>query len=413
LSGFGHNESMRKSFFAPVLLASLMGAGITAGALLGAGVVGGETTTVVQQAPLGAGGSDSTASGGAKAMTARDIYRRDAPGVVFIRSQVVERTASPFDPFGGQPSEQESVSTGSGFVVDGEGFILTNAHVVDGATDVRVSFSDNKTREARIVGKDQSTDLAVLKVDAAGLDLHPLALGDSKTVQVGDPTVAIGNPFGLDRTLTTGVISALQRRISAPNGFGIDNVIQTDAAINPGNSGGPLIDAAGRVIGINSQIATGGGSTGGSGGSVGIGFAVPVNTAKEVIPELKAKGRVQRAYLGVTGVGIDQSLAPLNLPARSGVLVQEATEGGPAADAGIRGGRSGSQATVNGGTLALGGDVIQRIDGEVVDSMDDVVRIVDGHKPGDRVSVQVLRDGRPLTVQVVLESRPARAPSSP
>jgi S1-C subfamily serine protease len=404
---------MRKSSFAPVLLASLMGAGITAGGLLGAGVVGGETTTVVQQAPLGAGGSDPTASGGAKAMTARDIYRRDAPGVVFIRSQVVERTASPFDPFGGQPSEQESVSTGSGFVVDDEGFILTNAHVVDGATDVRVSFSDNKTREARIVGKDQSTDLAVLKVDAAGLDLHPLALGDSKTVQVGDPTVAIGNPFGLDRTLTTGVISALQRRISAPNGFGIDNVIQTDAAINPGNSGGPLIDAAGRVIGINSQIATGGGSTGGSGGSVGIGFAVPVNTAKEVIPELKAKGRVQRAYLGVTGVGIDQSLAPLNLPARSGVLVQEATEGGPAADAGIRGGRSGSQATVNGGTLALGGDVIQRIDGEVVDSMDDVVRIVDGHKPGDRVSVQVLRDGRPLTVQVVLESRPARAPSSP
>lgn len=401
---------MRKSTFAPVLLAALMGAGITAGALLGAGAVGGETTTVVQQAPLGT----AAAGGGGRAMTARDIYRRDAPGVVFIRSQVVERGASPFDPFGGQSGQQESVSTGSGFVVDDEGFILTNAHVVDGATDVRVSFSDNRTREARIVGKDQSTDLALLKVDAAGLDLHPLALGDSKTVQVGDPTVAIGNPFGLDRTLTTGVISALQRRISAPNGFGIDNVIQTDAAINPGNSGGPLIDAAGRVIGINSQIATGGGGSGGSGGgSVGIGFAVPVNTAKEVIPELKAEGRVQRAYLGVTGVGIDQSLAPLNLPARSGVLVQEATQGGPADDAGIRGGRSASQATVNGGTLALGGDVIRRIDGEAVDSMDDVVRIVDGHRPGDRVQVEVLRDSRPLTVEVTLESRPARAPSSP
>ena len=211
--------------------------------------------------------------------------------MVFIRSQVVERGSSPFDLFGGQQSE--NVSTGSGFVVDGQGFILTNAHVVDGATDVRVSFSDNKTREARVVGKDQSTDLAVLKVDPAGLDLRPLELGDSKTVQVGDPTVAIGNPFGLDRTLTTGVISALQRRISAPNGFGIDNVIQTDAAINPGNSGGPLIDAAGRVIGINSQIATGGGGTSGSsGGSIGIGFAVPVNTAKEVIPQLKSEGRV-------------------------------------------------------------------------------------------------------------------------
>jgi S1-C subfamily serine protease len=406
---------MRKSTFAPVLLASLMGAGITAGGLLGAGVVGGETTTVVQQAPLGVSGtaSDPAPSGGVRALTARDIYRRDAPGVVFIRSQVVENGSSPFDLFGGQQSRQESVSTGSGFVVDGEGFILTNAHVVDGATDVRVSFSDNKTREARIVGKDQSTDLALLKVDPAGLDLRPLELGDSKTVQVGDPTVAIGNPFGLDRTLTTGVISALQRRISAPNGFGIDNVIQTDAAINPGNSGGPLIDAAGRVIGINSQIATGGGGTSGSsGGSVGIGFAVPVNTAKEVIPQLKSEGRVQRAYMGVTGVGIDQSLAPLNLPARSGVLVQEATQGAPADKAGIRGGRPGSQATVNGGALALGGDVIQQIDGEAIDSMDDIVRIVDGHKPGDRLTVKVLRDGRPLTMQVTLENRPARAPSS-
>ena len=404
---------MRKSTFAPVLLAALMGAGITAGGLLGAGVVGGESTTVVQQAPLGAGGaSDPGPSGGAKALTARDIYRRDAPGVVFIRSQVVERGSSPFDLFGNPQGQEQSVSTGSGFVVDDEGFILTNAHVVDGATDVRVSFSDNKTREARIVGKDQSTDLALLKVDTAGLDLRPLALGDSKTVQVGDPTVAIGNPFGLDRTLTTGVISALQRRISAPNGFGIDNVIQTDAAINPGNSGGPLLDAAGRVIGINSQIATGaGGASGSSGGSVGIGFAVPVNTAKEVIPQLKADGRVQRAYMGVTGVGIDQSLAPLNLPARTGVLVQEATEGGPAADAGIRGGTPG-QATVNGGALALGGDVIQQIDGEAIDSMDDIVRIVDGHKPGDQVSVKVLRDGRALTMRVTLENRPARAPSS-
>jgi S1-C subfamily serine protease len=405
---------MRRSAFAPVLVAALMGAGITAGGLLGAGVVGGERTTIVQQAPLGGdtGGTSAGPSGGAKALTARDIYRRDAPGVVFIRSQVVEQGQSPFDPFGG-PDQQDAVSTGSGFVVDGEGFILTNAHVVDGATDVRVSFSDNKTREARIVGKDESTDLALLKVDPAGLDLRPLALGDSKTVQVGDPTVAIGNPFGLDRTLTTGVISALQRRISAPNGFGIDNVIQTDAAINPGNSGGPLIDAAGRVIGINSQIATGGGGTGGSGGgSVGIGFAVPVNTAKEVIPELKASGRVQRAYMGVTGVGIDQSLAPLNLPARTGVLVQEATEGGPADEAGIRGGRAGSQATVNGGAVALGGDVIQRIDGQRIDSMDDVVRVVEGHKPGDRVEVTVLRDGRELTVEVTLENRPARAPAS-
>jgi S1-C subfamily serine protease len=338
-------------------------------------------------------------------MTARDIYRRDAPGVVFIRAQTVQRSSTPFD-LGGQP---QSVSTGSGFVVDDEGYILTNAHVVSGSTDVRVSFSDKRTRNARIVGRDESTDLALLKIDPAGLQLRPLPLGDSKTVQVGDPTVAIGNPFGLDRTLTTGVVSALQRRISAPNGFGIDNVIQTDAAINPGNSGGPLIDAAGRVIGINSQIATGGGAAGG-GGSVGIGFAVPINTAKEVIPQIKREGRVQRAYFGVSGIGIDQSLAPLNLSAKSGVLVQEATEGGPADDAGIRGGDPGSQATVDGSQIRLGGDVITKFDGKPVDSMDDVVAAVDAHKPGDRVKVEILRDGKAQTLEVTLENRPATAP---
>ncbi|MBA2516110.1 MAG: trypsin-like peptidase domain-containing protein [Solirubrobacterales bacterium] len=398
---------MRKSTFAPVLLAAFMGGGVTAGALLGAGVIDTDTTTIVQPAPLGVErpASDSGAGG---AMTARDIYRRDAPGVVFIRSQTVERGTSPFD-LGGGSAQPQSVSTGSGFVVDDEGFILTNAHVVSGSTDLRVSFSDKRTREARIVGKDESTDLALLKVDPAGLQLRPLALGDSKTVQVGDPTVAIGNPFGLDRTLTTGVVSALQRRISAPNGFGIDNVIQTDAAINPGNSGGPLIDAAGRVIGINSQIATGGGA--GSGGSVGIGFAVPVNTAKEVIPQLKAEGRVQRAYLGVTGVGIDQSLAPLNLSAKSGVLVQEATQGGPADDAGIRGGDPSTQTTVDGSQVAVGGDVITKVDGKPVDSMDDVVSAVDARRPGARLKVEILRDGKAQTLEVTLENRPARAPN--
>jgi len=399
-----------ESIFAPVLLAALMGGGVTAGALIGADVVGGgESTTIVQQAPIG---GDVGAPGGGGGMTARDIYRRDAPGVVFVRAQTVERSASPFDLLGGAQPPPSGVSTGSGFVVDDDGFILTNAHVVESSTDVRVSFSDKTTAQARIVGKDESTDLALLKVDPSRLKLRPLALGDSKSVQVGDPTVAIGNPFGLDRTLTTGVVSALQRRISAPNGFGIDNVIQTDAAINPGNSGGPLLDAAGRVIGINSQIATGG--TGASGGgSVGIGFAVPVNTAKGVIPQLKAEGRVKRAYLGITGVGIDQSLAPLNLPASSGVLVQAATPGGPAADAGIRGGDPGSSAAVDGSPVALGGDVIQAVDSKPVDSMDDVVGAVDRHKPGDRVVVRVLRDGRRLDLPVMLENRPARAPASP
>ena len=405
----------QESIFAPVLVAALMGGGITAGALVGADAVGGgDGTTVVQQAPLGDGGASK--GGAQRGMTPRDIYRRDAPGVVFIRAQTVERSSSPFDLLGGgggQPPPSSGVSTGSGFVVDDAGFILTNAHVVSSSTEVRVSFSDKTTARARIVGKDESTDLALLKVDPDRLDLKPLALGDSKDVQVGDPTVAIGNPFGLDRTLTTGVVSALQRRISAPNGFGIDNVIQTDAAINPGNSGGPLLDAAGRVIGINSQIATGGGGTGDSGGSVGIGFAVPVNTAKGVIPQLKSQGRVRRAYLGITGVGIDQSLAPLNLKADRGVLVQSATPGGPADDAGIQGGDPGSAASVDGSAVTLGGDVIQAIDGKPVDSMDDVVAAVDRRKPGERMTVRILRDGQTRDLPVELEDRPAQAPTSP
>ena len=232
------------------------------------------------------------------------------------------------------PSEQRGVATGSGFVIDGQGTILTNQHVVEGARKVTVQFADKKTATARIVGQDRSTDLAVLRVDTSGLDLHPLALGDSKAAQVGDPTIAIGNPFGLERTLTTGVISAVQRRIKAPNGFAIDNVLQTDAAINPGNSGGPLLDATGRVIGINSQIETGGSGT----GNVGIGFAVPIDTAKRIIPQLEKSGKVDRGFLGVSTTTIDSSLKDLNLPVAHGALVQKVTPGSPAAKAGIRGG---------------------------------------------------------------------------
>ena len=208
--------------------------------------------------------------------------------------------------------------------------------MIDDAVKVTVQLADKKTVDAKVVGKDTSTDLALLKVDPDGLDLTPLPLGSSKDVQVGDPVVAIGNPFGLDRTLTTGVVSALQRQISAPNGFAIDNVIQTDAAINPGNSGGPLIDAAGRVIGINSQIETGGG---GSGGNVGIGFAVPIDTAKRILPQLEKAGKVERAYLGITTLTIDGSLSSSTCPSTAGALVQSVQTGSPAEKAGIRGRR--------------------------------------------------------------------------
>ncbi|MGZ8650496.1 MAG: S1C family serine protease [Solirubrobacteraceae bacterium] len=265
------------------LVAALLGGGLTAGVLLGAGAVG-NRTTVVQQTPLKGGLPASQPSTG---LTARDIYRQAAPGVVFVRARSIQETQSPFDVF---PHLEENISTASGFVLDRKGNILTNAHAVVSSLEVHVTFSDHHTVRAKVVGKDPGTDLAVLRVNPKGLELRALALGDSSTVQVGDPTVAIGNPFGLERTLTTGVVSALQRRITAPSGFAVGNVIQTDAALNPGNSGGPLIDAAGRVIGVNSQIATGEGSN----GNVGIGFAVPINTAKRVLPELVASGRVQR-----------------------------------------------------------------------------------------------------------------------
>jgi S1-C subfamily serine protease len=388
-------------FLRTPFMSALLGGGLVAVAFLIADPGGGDRTkTVVQPAAISPPTTSADTPG--KGLTVRDIYKRDAPGVVFVRSQIVRKVQTPFDIF---PQEQRGEATGSGFVVDKSGDILTNAHVIAGADKVTVSFEDEKTVNAKVVGRDPSTDLAVLKVDPKGLRLRPLELGNSKSVQVGDPTIAIGNPFGLDRTLTTGVVSALQRRIDAPNGFSIDNVIQTDAAINPGNSGGPLLDAAGRVIGINSQIATGAGSK----GNVGIGFAVPINTAKEIIPQLEKSGRVERAYLGITGATIDESLSALNLAAKSGVLVQTVVPGGPAAKAGVQGGDT--QASVGGNDLALGGDVIQKVDGKPVKSMQDVVAQVANHEPGEKLTLDLLRDGRSKQVRVSLGSRPNHVPS--
>jgi S1-C subfamily serine protease len=407
---------MKRVLLSP-FTAALTGGVVVAAILLAVGEVGsGTTKTVVQQQPIGT--AQPTAAGSVRGLTARDIYKRDAAGVVHVQAQIVQKTQSPFDPF---PQDQQGEATGSGFVVDRTGYILTNAHVVEGASQVTVSFEDKNSVDAKVVGRDSSTDIAVLKVNPGDVTLHPLDLGDSKSVQVGDPTIAIGNPFGLDRTLTTGVVSALQRRIDAPNGFSISNVIQTDAAINPGNSGGPLLDATGRVIGITSQIETGGNGN----GNVGIGFAVPINTARNVLPQLKQNGRVARAYLGITGETIDKSLQRLNLAASSGVLVQTVTPGSPADKAGVRGGDpqnaiggAGSNGGGNGGgggggggTL-LGGDVITSIDGKSVKSMDDVISEVNAKRPGDSVTLGLLRDRQTKNVTVKLEQRPNQAPSS-
>jgi S1-C subfamily serine protease len=390
---------MNTSSLRTSVLSAVIGGAVVAAVLLVLGV--GETTkttTVIQQSPLGETQDTAATKSG---LTAREIYKRDAPGVVNVRAQIVQQVDSPFDPFG---QGQQGVATGSGFVLDKSGHILTNAHVIEGASRVSVQFEDNKTVEAKVEGKDTSTDIALLKVDKKGLDLKPLELGNSKSVQVGDPTIAIGNPFGLDRTLTTGVVSALQRKISAPNGYSISNVIQTDAAINPGNSGGPLLDASGRVIGINSQIATGGSG----GGNVGIAFAVPINTAKQIVPQLKDSGSVKRAYLGITGQTIDSSLDRLNLSTTSGVLVQTVQPGSPAAKAGLRGGDA--SATLDGSELRLGGDVIKKIDGTNVKTMDQVVSTVGSKKPGETVTVEYLRGGKTKTAQVKLAQRPSESP---
>jgi S1-C subfamily serine protease len=385
-----------KSVVPVALVAAVIGG--AGGAAIFAGFGGHDkTTTVVQQAPLvGSPTSNAKATG----LTPREIYKRDAPGVVFVRSEIVQRSQSPFDLF---PTEQRGESSGSGFVIDKNGDILTNAHVIDGAVKVTVQFSDQKTVPARIVGRDTSSDLAVLKVDPDGVDLTPLKLGSAKDVQVGDPTIAIGNPFGLDRTLTTGVVSALQRRIQAPNGFTIRNVIQTDAAINPGNSGGPLLDATGRVIGINSQIATGGNSN----ANVGIGFAVPIDTAKQVLPDLEKGNAVSRAELGVTTLTIDQSLSGLDLPVKQGVLVQSVENGSAADKAGLRGGDISAQ--VGGQDVQLGGDIITKVDGKPVATADDLAGVIQDHKPGDEVKVTYLRAGKEHTTNVKLGKQTQKA----
>jgi S1-C subfamily serine protease len=382
------------------LMSVVLGAGAAVGIVEGFALGGGHTKTIIEEAPLAAH-DDTSNKGDGTGLTARDIYKRDAPGVAYIKAEVVQRTQSPFD--FGLPQEQQGTATGSGFVLDKDGTILTNAHVINGARKVTVQFADKQQAEAKVLGKDESTDLALLKVDPANLKLVPLQLGTSSNVQVGDPAVAIGNPFGLERTLTTGVISAVHRPIQAPNGFQIDDAIQTDAPINPGNSGGPLIDATGKVIGINSQIETGGSGN----GNVGIGFAVPIDTAKRYIPELKKSGRVDRGYLGVSTTTIDKSLDGLNLPVKHGVLVQTVTPGSPAAKAGIRAGDI--SATLDNEPIQLGGDIITAVDGKPIRTNDELTAAIAGRKQGDKVKVTLMRGGKEKTVEVTLGDRPASA----
>jgi len=400
---------MKRTFAIP-FIAALVGGAVVAAVIAATGGLSSSTSTVttVQSVPL----QPSNASQVSTGLTPHQIYVRDAPGVVFVTSTIVQQgESSPFNLFGGGETQRQGKATGSGIIIDGNGTILTNYHVVENAVKVQVSIEKGQNVDAQVVGKDPSNDLAVLRIPTDGLTLHPLTLGDSSKAQVGDPVLAIGNPFDLERTLTTGVISALQRQITAPNGFAIDNVLQTDAPINPGNSGGPLLNAQGQVIGINSQIETGGSGN----GSVGIGFAVPINTAKSEIAQLEKGGTLRGAYLGLTSLTIDGSLSALNLPVKSGALVQSVQHGTPAAKAGIRGGNV-SGNTEN-GSVAIGGDIIATFDGKVVTSSEDLANDVAAKKPGDTVSVELLRaNGKGSyehkTVSVTLGSRPNSVPNA-
>jgi putative serine protease PepD len=339
---------------------------VAAAALIGAGggaatyaVLDADGTTTIREVPV------ESAEPASSTTSIADIVKRTSPSVVEI---TVTGTAD--NPFGGDGA----VAQGSGFVYDEAGHVITNQHVVGDADTASVRFSDGSVHDAEVVGTDPSTDLAVLKVDAPASLLQPLRLANSDALSVGDGVIAIGSPFGLDQTVTAGIVSALHREISAPNNFAIDDAIQTDAAINHGNSGGPLLDMSGRVVGVNAQIESE------SGGNVGVGFAVPSNTVKRIADALIADGAVEHAYLGVSLDSTDEE---------PGAHVTDVRSGTPAEDAGLR-----------------AGDVITAAGGETVADADDLRRLIDSRSPGDELELTVARGDETVTLDVELGTRP-------
>jgi putative serine protease PepD len=344
---------------ASLLAAACLGAG--GGAVAYATLHDNGTNTVVKQVTV-----QQADQASASPLSVNQIYRRAYRGVVEI-TVTEPGTATPFGGSGGQAKAQ-----GSGWVYDSDGHIVTNDHVVDGATSIKIRFWDGKTFSATVVGTDKSTDLAVIKVDAPSSELYPLAVGDSKDLQVGDGVVAIGSPFGLEETVTSGIVSALHRAIQGQTNFTINDSIQTDAAINHGNSGGPLLNAQGQVVGVNAQIKSD------SGGNEGVGFSIPSDTVKTVASQLIATGKAVHAYLGV---GIDSTATNARLAS--------VRDGGPAKQAGLK-----------------TGDVITAVGGTSIATGDDLSRAIDAQKPGDKVSVTYKRGGSEHTVTVTLGTRP-------
>jgi putative serine protease PepD len=357
------------------LLGGVVGAGVTA--VAGGGNGGSTTTTVTESAASPASDSSNSGSG----LNAKTLYASTAAGVVDITSRGVTEGSSSISPFGGPGQQQQSTATGTGFVVDGKGNIVTAAHVVNGASSITVTFQDGTTRKATLLGKDNATDVAVLKIDPSGLTLHPLALGSSASLDVGDNVAAIGDPFTYDRSISTGIVSGLDRTISAPNGFTVAHAIQTDAALNPGNSGGPVLDSSGKVIGIVDQIATNG-STNAT--SSGVGFAVPIDLVRSELSDLEAGKAVKHAFLGVSTSDATTS--------NSGALIQTVSSGGPAADAGIK-----------------AGDVVTSIGATKIQGTNDLVAAIATHRAGDKVQVTVKRGSQTKTVTVTLGTQPTQA----
>jgi putative serine protease PepD len=343
-------------FFLAIVAASAIGAGAGIGIWEATDDDGG-ASTVVQTAP-----TRSVATG---TLSVNEIYERAKDGVVLVTTNT--QAQSPFGQGGG-------TSTGSGFLIDDQGHVLTNQHVVDNAQSVTVRFPDGDEIDARVVGADASSDVAVLELETVPSGVTPLDLGVSESLEIGDLVVAIGSPFGLEGTVTSGIVSALHRELTAPDGFTIDGAIQTDAAINPGNSGGPLLDGQGRVIGINSQIASS------SGGNEGIGYAVPIETAKEVADALIAGRAIERPFLGVQLGESDD-----------GAQVAAVTDGSPADRAGLQ-----------------QGDVITEVEGEPA-TADDVRRAVAEREPGDELELTVRRDGETETITATLGKRPTQS----
>jgi S1-C subfamily serine protease len=393
-------EPARRRHLTPALgalaLAALVGGGVAAAVSLSLDRGSRATQTVTVRELVRTAAPAARASSADSAVVTTDgqrsleeIYRADAPGVVSVVTTTPDGT-----------------SEGSGFVLDTSGYILTNEHVIDGASSVRVSFSNSDDVKARIVGSDASTDLAVLKVDLPASALHPLPLGSSGAVEVGDQVAAIGNPFGLDRTLTAGIVSALHRQIEGVNDFTIDNAIQTDAAINHGNSGGPLLDRSGAVIGINAQLP----QNSDVNGNVGVGFAIPIDTAKTVIPQLERTGHAAHPWLGLVGDTLDGALAQAeHVQAAHGILIEAMVPGSPIAKAGIAGGDS--SVVVNGMSYCIGGDVITEIDGTAVATIGQLQDVLAARRPGETLTLHVVHaGGAAKDVDVKLGTQPQTTP---